>query len=262
VSEPERPSRILVACAMKSGSTFIARVLALYFGAERIEPVPYWGRLEQHLDEHLLEPYLDRGFVIQMHLRPHVPNVAIIRRHELSLVYVWRNLGDVIVSFDDHVRNEDHRNPVCYIHDRDRYLAMPTQARYFYLIQHAVPWYIGFYLSWRAIRPELPFVETHYEDLANDPFAYFTAVVQALGHQPDEDRLRGILAARPPGTRFNKGVNGRSADLLSEENKALLEALLRSHCEDLSALLDELPWRAQSAPARRWSLARIVGMGR
>jgi hypothetical protein len=71
---------------MKSGSTFIARLLALYFDAERIEPVPYWGRLEQHLDEHLLEPYLDRDFVIQMHLRPHVPNVEIIRQQRLSLI--------------------------------------------------------------------------------------------------------------------------------------------------------------------------------
>ncbi len=247
---------------MKSGSTFIARVLALYFGAERIEPVPYWGRLEQHLDEPLLEPYLDRDFVIQMHLRPHVPNVAVIRRHGLAVVYVWRNLGDVIVSFDDHIRNEDHRNPVCYVHDRGRYLAMPVQARYFYLIQHAIPWYIGFYLSWRAIRPELPFVETHYEALAADPFAYFASVIGGLSQPVDEVRLRSLLQARPPGTRFNKGVNGRSAVLLSEENKRLLEAILRSHCEDLSELLNELPWRAQAAPSRPWTLGRLVKMGR
>ncbi len=245
---------------MKSGSTFIARVLALYFGAERIEPVPYWGRLEQHLDEHLLEPYLDRGFVIQMHLRPHVPNVEIIRKHGLSVVYVWRNLGDVIVSFDDHVRNEDHRNPVCYIHDRDRYMAMPDQARYFYLIQHAVPWYIGFYLSWRAVRPELPYIETHYEQLAADPFAYFQAVIEGLGHTVDEERLRGLLAARPPGTRFNKGVNDRSASLLSDDNKRLLEAMLSAHCEDLSELIAELPWRSEAAP--KSLLARLVKMGR
>jgi hypothetical protein len=247
---------------MKSGSTFIARVLALYFGAERIEPVPYWGRLEQHLDEHLLEPYLDRDFVIQMHLRPHVPNVAVIRKQRLSVVYVWRNLGDVIVSFDDHIRNEDHRNPVCYVHDRDRYLAMPVQARYFYLIQHAVPWYIGFYLSWRAIRPELPFVETHYESLAEDPFEYFSSVIRALGRPLDEARLRGLLGARPPGTRFNKGVNFRSAALLSEDNKRLLDAMLNAHCEDLSELVTELPWRGEAAPGRRWSLARAVKAGR
>jgi len=247
---------------MKSGSTFIARVLALYFDAERIEPVPYWGRLEQHLDEHLLEPYLDRDFVIQMHLRPHVPNVEIIRQQNLSVVHVWRNLGDVIVSFDDHVCNEDHRNPVCYIHDRARYAAMPVQERYFYLIQHAVPWYIGFYLSWRGIRPDLPVIETHYEDLAADPFAYFSSVIRALGRPLDEARLRGLLATRPAGTRFNKGVNRRSATLLSDDNKHLIEAMLRSHCEDLSELLNELPWRGERTGARRWTLGRLVKMGR
>ncbi len=247
---------------MKSGSTFIARVLALYFGAERIEPVPYWGRLEQHLDEYRLEPYLDRDFVIQMHLRPHVPNVEIIRKQRICVVYVWRNLGDVIVSFDDHLCNEDHRNPVCYVHDRDRYMGMPVQARYAYLIEHAIPWYIGFYLSWRAIRPELPFVETHYEDLARDPFAYFSSVIAALGHPLDEARLRNLLAARPPATRFNKGVNSRSAGLLSDDNKRRLEALLRCHFEDLSELVNELPWHGERVPGRRWTLGRLLKRSR
>ncbi len=235
---------------MKSGSTYIARMLALYFGAERIEPVPYWGRLEQNLHEQLLAPHLDRGFVLQLHIKPHVSNVELIRKLGISVVWVWRNLGDVIVSFDDHVRNEDHRNPVCYIHDRDRYLAMPVQRRYRYLIEHAIPWYIGFYLSWRAARESLPVVETHYEQLASDPCGYFTDVIRGLGGELDEPRLRKLLGSRPPGTRFNKGVNGRSREMLSQENRALLESKLGSHCEDLSALVAELPWAANTAPRR------------
>jgi hypothetical protein len=231
---------------MKSGSTFIAQVLALYFAAERIEPVPYWGRLEQNLHEDLLSPYLDRSFVLQFHLKPHVPNVEIIRKLGLSTVYVWRNLGDVIVSFDDHIRNEDHRNPVCYIEDRSRYLALPVQRRYEYLIRHAVPWYIGFYLSWRSARQSIPVLETRYEKLAADPFAYFAGVIRALGCEPDEPRLRALIASSPPGTRFNKGVNGRSVELLSRANKRLLESVLLSHCEDLTPLWIELPWRSRS----------------
>jgi hypothetical protein len=236
---------------MKSGSTFISRTLALYYGAERIEPVAYWGRLEQNLHEHLLAPFLDRAFVLQMHLRPHVPNLEIIREHGIAVVWVWRNLGDVIVSFDDHIRNEDHRNPVCYVHDRDHYLEMPLQRRYRYLIVHALPWYLAFYLSWREARRTLPLVETHYEQLATDPYGYFAGVIRGLGDEPDEARLRELVASRPAGTRFNKGVNGRSRELLSEDNRLLLEDMLRSHCEDLSDLLAELPWSA-AAPSRRF----------
>lgn len=246
-------ARILVACAMKSGSTFIAKVLALYFGVERIEPVPYWGRLEQHLDEHLLAPYLGGGFALQMHLLPHMPNLELIRKHGIAVVRVWRNLGDVLVSFDDHIRNEDHRNPVCYVHDRDRYLAMPLQRRYRYLIDHAVPWYIGFWLSWRQVRSSLPVAEAHYEDLARDPSGCLSRMVEGLGEVPDGKRLDAILACGISGTRFNRGVNGRSVALLSAENKQRLEDLLLDHCEDLSPLYEELPWRNAAPGARRRS---------
>ncbi|HVX66562.1 MAG TPA: hypothetical protein VHA11_08170 [Bryobacteraceae bacterium] len=242
---------------MKSGSTFISRTLAQYYGAERIEPVPYWGRLEQNLHEDRLAPFLDRSFVLQLHLRPHVSNLEIIRRHALAVVWVWRNLGDVIVSFDDHIRNEDHRNPVCYVHNRDRYLEMPVQERYRYLIVYAVPWYLAFYLSWRDMARNWqetapgPLIETHYEQLAADPYGYFTTVIRGLGDEPDQGRLRELVAARPAGTRFNKGVNGRAREMLSPENRLLLEQMLRSHCEDLSELLAELPWKAAPA-SRRW----------
>ena len=244
---------------MKSGSTFISRTLAQYYGAECIEPVPYWGRLEQNLHEHLIAPHLDQSFVLQLHLMPHVPNLELIRKLGISVVWVWRNLGDVIVSFDDHICNEDHRNPVCYVQDRDRYLAMPLQRRYRYLIEHALPWYLGFYLSWRALRPTLPYVETHYEQLAADPCSYFDDVIRGLGGEPDQARLHELVASRPPGTRFNKGVNGRSRELLSEYNRHLLEDKLRSHCEDVRELLAELPWAED--PPRSRLLAR-AGNGR
>jgi hypothetical protein len=159
---PAPNTRLLVACAMKSGSTFIAKVLALYFDAQRVEPVPYWGRLEQNLYEPMVAPHLDRGLVLQMHLKPHVPNLDLLRNLGFQVVWVWRNLGDVIVSFDDHIRNEDYRNPVCYVHDRDRYLAMPAERRYNYLIDHAIPWYIGFWLSWQRLESMLL---DHFEDL-------------------------------------------------------------------------------------------------
>jgi hypothetical protein len=258
LADPAQQTRILVACSMKSGSTFIAKVLALYFGAERIEPVPYWGRLEQNLHEHLIAPHLGSGFVIQMHVKPHVPNAELIRRLGMQVVWVWRNLGDVIVSFDDHIAQEDYRNPVCYVDDRERYLALPVQHRYRYLIEQALPWYIGFYLSWRRARGEIPFIETHYEDLAEDQYGYFARLIRALGSEVDEARLRSILATKLPGMRFNKGVNGRSAEALSADNQRLLDTTLLGHFEDLSALWLELPWRGAGLRAQGSFLAELA----
>jgi hypothetical protein len=147
---------------MKSGSTYVARVLALYYGAQHVTPSDYLGRREQNLLNHALEQYLDRNLVVQMHVKPYEPNIESIVRHSFSVVYLWRNLGDVIVSFDDHICNEDHRNPVCYVDDRERYSAMPRQHRYRYLIQHATPWYVGFCLCWRRAASRVPVVVSHH----------------------------------------------------------------------------------------------------
>jgi hypothetical protein len=230
---------------MKSGSTYVARVLALYFGAQDTCPTDYHGRREQNLLRHALEPYLDRNLVAQMHVKPYVPNIECIVRYSFSVVYLWRNLGDVIVSFDDHIRNEDYRNPVCYVDDWERYLAMPRQHRYRYLIQHATPWYVSFYLAWRRAAGRVPVIVSHYEDLVSDSFAFFARIIRALKQNVSEERLRSILAAGLPGTRLNVGRVGRSNELLSAENQRFLDHFLLTHLEDLSELWHELPWRGR-----------------
>jgi hypothetical protein len=235
---------------MKSGSTHVAKVLSLYFGVDRVYPQDYWGNREQNLIPAQIEQYLDRPFVTQMHVRPHVSNIEAIQRYGLSVVYIWRNLGDVIVSFDDHIRLDDHRNPVCYVNDRDRYLALPQQHRYRYLIQNGVPWYVAYYLSWRQALPVVGAIKTSYEDMVAQPHAFFARIIQGLGREFDAERLSSILHLKHTDTRLNRGVVGRSVELLSEENKGLLEDLLLGHPEDLSELWLELPWRGRTDAVR------------
>lgn len=231
---------------MKSGSTCIAEVLARYFKAQHAVPSDYLGRREQDLLSQALEPYLGGNLVIQMDVKPHEPNLELMARHSVSVVCLWRNLGDVMVSLDEHIRHEDHRNPVCHIEDRERYLAMPPQHRYRYLIQHATPWYVSFYLSWRRAASGVPVTVAHYEDLVGDSFAFFARIIRALGKRVSESRLRSILAARLPETRLNVGRVGRSGRLLSVENQRLLDHFLLAHPEDLSELWLELPWRGRA----------------
>ncbi|MGB7762417.1 MAG: hypothetical protein WBL61_21460 [Bryobacteraceae bacterium] len=244
-----KSTRILVVCSMKSGSTHAAKVLSLYFGIGRVYPQDYWGNREQNIIPAQIEEFLDRPFVTQMHVRPHVSNIDAIRRYGLAVVYIWRNLGDVIVSFDDHIRLDDHRNPVCYVDDRDRYLALPQQHRYRYLIQHGISWYIAFYLSWRRALPEIGAIQTSYERMVAQPQAFFARIIQDLGREVEAERLSSILGLKHTDTRLNRGVVGRSVELLSKENKGLLEDLLLGHPEDLSELWLELPWRGRTDAA-------------
>lgn len=236
------PTRLLVACTMKSGSTYVARVLSLYFGVPKAEPLDYWGRREQNLDAALVADRLPDSYVLQMHIKPYPPHVDLFREQGMRLFWLRRNLGDSLVSLDDHIANEAHENPVVYVHDRRAYLAMPEQDRYAYLIRHAVPWYVGFHLMWRRGIEGMPVVPGRYEDMVADPAGFFRLLLEGAGYVPDADRLRDILAAAIPQTRLNKGINGRSA-AFSEANRRRLEAALREHPESLSDLIEELPWR-------------------
>ncbi|HWR51393.1 MAG TPA: sulfotransferase domain-containing protein [Bryobacteraceae bacterium] len=252
-------TRILIACSMKSGSSFVSRALAAYLGVPFVEAVDYWGRREQNLLEDELLRFVEKPFLIQMHVRPHVPNLEIIRKYNIRVVYLWRNLGDVVVSFDDHIRREDYRNPVGYIHHPARYLALPVQHRYAYLIDHALPWYTAFHLSWRDTPRGFPIIRGRYEHMAADPQGFFERLLEALGIKPDYRRLERTLNARIEGTRYNIGISGRSKGLLSESNQRRLDDFLLRDPEDLAELWAELPWRDAGRPATGSLLTALAG---
>jgi hypothetical protein len=174
---------------------------------------------------------------------PRIANIEIMRSSAIAPVVTWRNLADTILSFDDHVGYEGTESAAgtfTYIGDRDRYLAMPQQARFQFLIRHMVPWYIGFYLAWRAAKAPL---FMHYEDLVDDPAGYFGKIFNVLSGSVDRARLDPILGKPIPNTHFNVGRPNRALERFSDETKALLEETLLQHYGDLSQLIEELPWR-------------------
>ena len=231
--------RILVAAAPKSGSNFTRSVLKKYFGTE--DPPPGEQAGEWNLDALLLERLRGRSFVTSMHMKPHEHNLVAAKRENIVPVVTWRNLGDTLVSFDDHIRNRDETNIITHI-DRPKYLAMPDQARYQFLIRHVMPWFLSFYVGWKNGGA----LFAHYEPMARDPFAAFSELIERLGATVDAERLRGILARPMTAGETNKnvGTNDRSLDKLSPETRAMLEELLLTYFEPLDELLAELPWRA------------------
>src|SRR5580700_1751779 len=153
------PKRILVACPMKCGSTYVAQWLALYFSLERRYPLPYWGRQEQNLDGAIMDSLKGGAFVLQLHSKPYVPLIRWLTEAQVHLVFLWRNIADALVSLDEHIRLEDHRVPACYVHDRAKYSSLPSEDRYALLIQQATPWYIQLYLMWKQADATLPMVK-------------------------------------------------------------------------------------------------------
>lgn len=246
---------------MKSGSTYVAKVLSLYFDLPIANPFDFWGEREQNLYPWHFETILTGSFVLQLHIKPHPPHLQLFEQHGVQVVYQWRNLGDTIISLDDHITNEDCRNPVCYVDNAADYAMQPKDVRHLYLIRHALPWYISFHLMWRRVGNPSWLARCKYDDMCYDPVKYFAHVVTTFRCRPDMDRLHKIVSRSLEHTRFNVGISERSVTELSEENKTLLERMLIEHPQDLSELLHELPWwpsrRGQSTEAQRYENAMI-----
>ncbi len=240
--------RIVLVGAPKTGGTYQESVLCKYFG---IDNPPYNGewRWEPLLgDGRIPDVPADRPFITGGHLMPREPTLGLMRQYGLAPGAGWRNIADALVSLDDHFHNETHVWPWTYIGDRERYVSMPAQERYRYLIWHAAPWYIDYYFAWRDV--EIP-IFACYEWMATEPMQFFEHVIRCLSGSVDKERLLQVIGEPISGTRFNKGVNGRAAALFDDRTKTLLEDLLREHYADTSGLIEELPWRggAQAAVA-------------
>jgi hypothetical protein len=243
--------RIIVACAPKTGSTYVASVLQRYFSIAfgNLTVAGHDWAAEQNLIPSLERQIENQRFVLQLHLLPRLVNMLALVRLRPATIFLWRNLGDALVSYDDHIRNESHYFPTFYVHDRENYLRMPEQERYRYLVRYAVPWYLMFYLGWR----ERGVTFRRYEEMVADPIAFFRAMIAEIRPGPlDEERLAHIIGQPRADTRFNAGVVGRSAERFSDETKRALEDTLLSHPEQarLRILLDELPWNATSSRDR------------
>lgn len=158
------------------------------------------------------------------------------------MVYLWRNLGDVVLSLDDHILKEHWETSAAYIDNDADYRALSRDARHRFLIDYAVPWYISFHLAWKKVGEPDWLIRCKYEDMVRDKVAFFSRIFEALGVSCDKGRLQNILNTHVHDSRFNVGRVGRSVEGLSERNKLLLERKLLEYPQNLAELLHELPW--------------------
>jgi hypothetical protein len=225
---------------MKSGSTFVAHVLERYFGVEHPDAQIDWSA------EHNLSPWIWQvrgiGFCTNFHMLPHPMNLVIAQQEAVQITVIWRNLGDMLLSYDNHVATSGDRPSMCFVLDPERYARMNDSDRRLFLIDTVAPWYIGFYLRWQQAGGRMH----AYEVMLEDQLTYFAEIVAGLtGALPDFARLQAALAPPPgAGDRFNVGRAGRSAELFDDRAKRALEDKIFSHpdFEQLEILLWELPW--------------------
>jgi hypothetical protein len=215
-------SHILVACMPKSGSTFLTDVIAELPGFHRAVLVPAYGRREQELDETCLRREDRFDYVAQNHVQYSDWTAQMCGDYGVAPVVLVRSLLDAIVSLRDHLRNEGPGSPIFYV---DRHHASLDDARLELLIARlALPWYLGFYMSWRQ-SPDALMI--NYEDLAARPRETIGKVLNFSGAGARPEEIDAAVArVRSAGAgRFNVGVAGRGRSLKPDVLRAVLELI-------------------------------------
>lgn len=203
---------ILLACQPKSASTFLSAYLSNLGGGNPYRFVHGYGRREQELDElWLLRAKIKRGrfLVGQHHIRHSGETERLIRRYDMSVVVLYRNLFDAVASLRDHIRREDHVQPMFYM--TKEMAALPDRDLEVALARFAIPWYLNFFMSWRDYKNAI-FVD--YEEMRTDAERTAKGILDSFGLKT-QNRPADLEKLRQA-TRFNSGVAGRGAEIAPE----------------------------------------------
>jgi len=247
-----RQKQVLLACFPKSGSTFISSKLSRLPGWSRTHFVPAYGRRDQELEQAAivrsmsLLSGLNQCLVAQHHCRASEHSLYLVNRFNIKVLVLVRNLMDVALSYSDHWDRESVVGPTAYL---DESLLTELDAssvtRLQFVVQHVLPWYVSFYLSWLRHGGEVRggVMLICYERFFADPVHSIAEVSQFVGVNVTRDQLELALKASDQ-TRLNKGVAGRGVQAFEADPVAyqkLVDLLAGYPGVDFSPIFQPLP---------------------
>jgi tetratricopeptide (TPR) repeat protein len=213
--------RVLVACMPKSGSTWLADVLAKLPGMQRAHLVPDYGRREQELDLEQLINHQGLSYVSQLHLRPSKLTKELLSGFRVKVVFLYRDIWDVMASLRDHMHTHSMDWSMARIEPAFR--DWEEGRQYEFLARAMMPWFIDFYVSW-SHEPEK--LAVSYEALMTDPQATVARIAAWSGIAASAAEIGRALGDAGRAATFNKGGSGRGATV---------PAAARAHVEALAA---------------------------
>ena len=214
---------LFIACFPKSGSTFLARLLSLATGFPTRDVLVSFGQRDQDICEHKLRR-LTRPVVVQQHVKATDHNVELMHKYGIRPIVLVRNIFDVTVSLDDHLRREDHRMPTGFVHRE--YMTMDFDQRIEYLIRVHLPWYFNFFMSWREAADGLQAYPMTYEQMFANVRESLEEILGFCQVSVGQEAITAALEqVRHCDTRLNRGVSGRGEKVLSSRHKSAIRDL-------------------------------------
>ena len=217
--------KLLLACMPKSGSTWLTNVLEDTLGLPARRCYLEADRNEQELDAiALFQSWGQRTLFVQQHIRYSRITLGLCRAFSTKIVVLTRRLDDVVVSLRDHVERESPECSMFYT-ETEWFAARTPEAQLDFIIDHAMPWYLNFFVGWHRALGEHPadILHVRYEDLLGNSAACVDRIARFYG--TSTVRPGAVDLDRRVGTRFNQGRIGRGRELLSAQQQARLRQL-------------------------------------
>jgi tetratricopeptide (TPR) repeat protein len=236
---PERLGHhLLIACMPKSGSTFLKEVLCALTGWGEVPLTYAYLQNEQEIYLPNLIRVAAENTITQQHCRATGPNIQILQGFGIRPVVLVRRLEDIVLSLSDFYDAGATMNTFF----GEVWPGLDRTGKIELIIDQVMPWYAAFYASWQRVAKlgRLDCLFVSYEEMIADKPGTVSRVAAFLDLGKSAAECAAAVA-RVDGdavkTRFNKGVAGRGAAALSDDQKARLRRLVADYGEvDLARL--------------------------
>ncbi|NOT62087.1 MAG: hypothetical protein HOP19_17880 [Acidobacteria bacterium] len=226
-----RGQHLFIACAPKSGSTFLKNALCRLTGYREQYCFYAHGQNEHDLYLPILLDGFGENLVTQQHCRAAEANVQLMQAFGIRPVVLVRNLFDAVISQRDYYRQGAAVNT--YHHAE--FAELDDAAQLDLLIEFVVPWYFQFFASWQRVAraQRLDVLWLSYEEMLKDKPAAVARVLDFYGLSRERAEIETAINAvegrgeQPQFNKFNRGVAGRGQAQLSAAQQARIAALQR-----------------------------------
>src|SRR5215813_3470634 len=219
---------IFIACVPKTASTFLKNLLVNLTGYRDLFTVYAAGQSEHEIYLPTLRDSAHFDTVTQQHCRAADANIHLMQAFGIRPVVLVRNIFDSVMSLLDFYDQGAFQTS----YFRADWPGLDQETKIELLIENVIPWYFQFVASWdlaeKQKRLELQWLS--YEELVADKPASLLKVLEFYGlgasRSAVDQRIKKIESDGRK-NRFNKGVTGRGARGLTEQQKEQIRRLTR-----------------------------------
>src|SRR6185312_96573 len=168
---------ILIACAPKSGSTFLSSAISHLPDFVRADLTLGYGSREQELCLIHCAATHDTNYVAQHHVRFSETTGDLMRTFHIFPVVLARNLFDSVVSLRDHLIEKPQPDPIAWV-DRG-FLSWSEERQLDFVIDFCLPWYANFLATWSSY--DGPCLRLLYRDVTRRPVEAIAKITAMAG---------------------------------------------------------------------------------